>query len=95
MSGFYKDLQGWAIGTAPGDIRNYSLNWELLLAAGETVVSSIWTLPIGIANLATGATDTVSTCQVSTPKIGTYWVSNKVVTSAGQTYNRGFRIVVR
>lgn len=96
MSGFIKDSQGWFIVSAPGDVRNYSIEWEMILDDTEHLTSSSWTLSTGVSKRTEGLLGfSVTTCQVSTQKAGTYKVSNTVTTSAGQTFTRGFRIVVR
>ncbi len=96
MSGFIKDSQGWFIVSAPGDVRNYSIEWEMLLDDTEHLTSSIWTLPTGVSKGTEALLGfSVTTCQITTQKTGTYKVSNTVMTSTGQTFTRGFRIVVR
>lgn len=101
MSGFVLDSQGWFITVAPGEDRDYSLDWTDFLASLGSVpvdilIRSAWTLPAGVTagpasfNPATN----ITTQWIASPTIGEYFILNTVTTVNGRIFPRGFRLIV-
>lgn len=80
----------------PSDVLDYTRDWSTDLVTGETISTSTWTVPTGITKDSDSNDDDTATIWLSGGTHGTdYEVANKIVTSAGRTYERTFRIQVR
>jgi hypothetical protein len=72
----------------PGNVLDYSWDWSLWLASGDTIQTSTWTVPIGITQTTPNPSisGNVTTIWLTGGTVGqTYTVTNKVVTSQGRT----------
>lgn len=80
-------------------LKDYSVNWSSRLEAGETLISSVWTVPAGITQAA-GHPQTFTPAGLATIWLtgGTldtlYRLINHVVTSAGREYDDSFNVYV-
>ncbi|GIK83021.1 MAG: hypothetical protein BroJett024_41260 [Alphaproteobacteria bacterium] len=88
------DGLSWIAKTAAENI-DFALDWSARLLDGESIASSLWTLPTGItAGLAT-TSGPYATQWISGGTAGTtYWVANRITTSAGRTFERGFNLQI-
>lgn len=101
MSGFMIDAQGPYIQSAPTDDRDYSLDWTKVLASAatptDTIATSAWSVPadsgltLGAEDIAGNVTTVWITCGST---LGEFFVSNTVVSTAGRSWTRGFRLQV-
>jgi hypothetical protein len=79
----------------PSAVLDYTIDWSLWLSNGETITTSVWTVPTGI----TGSTQSISGSKTITWLSGgtagnAYTISNRITTSAGRTDDRSFLVVV-
>ena len=96
MSGFSADAAGPFIVSAPGDNRDYSLDWTALVQEGETLSASDWSVAHGLVLGAVAVTGLVTTQWLSGGGDGMdYRVTNTVTTSQGRVFKRSFRVLVR
>ncbi len=70
----------------PDAERSYGINWGVWIAgipiAGETIDTSVWTLPAGITKEAESKTSTTTTIKLSGGTAGTsYVLANKITTT--------------
>lgn len=100
-NGFQRDEQGWFIVSAPGDDRDYGIDWTQLLASlpglpVDQVASSSWTIPPGLTlgRTTVNVPVNVNTAWITSPTIGIFFVSNTIITTAGRDFTRGFRLIV-
>ncbi len=69
----------------PDSVLDYSIDWSQWLA-GDTIVSSIWTVTLGIAKDSDTNDTTSTTIWVSGGTAGTtYALTNRIITSVGRT----------
>ena len=94
MSGFQYDGNGPFIVSAPSDIRDYSIDWTALLASGETIASASFVVPTGLVAGALTVTGNVTAQRITSPNVGSYFVTGQIITSTGEEFNRGFRLNV-
>ena len=94
MSGFQSDSRGMYIISAPGDIRDYSMDWTSLLAAGESIASASYVVPTGLVAGALSTQGNVTTQRITSPNVGTFFVTGTIITSTGEEFNRTFRLTV-
>lgn len=97
MSTGYKLLANglhWITKTAAENL-DFSLDWGARLLDGEAIDTSVWALPSGVtAGLAT-TSGPYATQWISGGAAGTtYWVSNRITTSAGRIFERGFNLQI-
>jgi hypothetical protein len=77
----------------PSDILDYEVDWSEWLESTETLSSATWTVPTGLTSTDTDIGDTTATVWLSGGTAGTtYEVACKVVTTAGRTAERSFRV---
>lgn len=72
----------------PGNVLDYSWDWSLWMASGDTISTSTWTVPVGITQTtpAPSISGSVTTIWLTGGTAGqTYTVSNKIVTAQGRT----------
>lgn len=73
---------------------DYRVDWEEWLD-GDTIATSTWTVPAGLTQGAATNSTTTATVWLSGGTVGTtYQVTNRVVTAAGRTDERSFRVYV-
>lgn len=80
----------------PDAVLDYALDWATQwLASGETITTSVWTVPTGITEDSDSFNDSVTKVWLSGGTAGTtYTIANKITTSAGRTDERSFDILV-
>jgi hypothetical protein len=83
---------------APGELLPYNINWSDMLAAGESILTSVWIIVdnalINISDPAISGLET--TTKVSGGAAGyNYVISNTITTSNGNTCVRRFNIKVK
>lgn len=80
----------------PTEAKRFEIIWAARLDAGETISTSTWVLPTGITD--SGATITGGNITSAILSGGTagvrYTVTNRVVTSAGNTLESAFVVSV-
>lgn len=83
----------------PGEVKDYAIDWTAHLADGETIISSTWVVPDGIAepvSPTTAASDTTATVWLEGGTAGTeYRVTNHVLTNQGREFERSFTVNVQ
>lgn len=85
MDSFLKD---------PDSTIDYQVDWSEWLA-GDTISSSSWVVPSGLTNESATNSTTTATLWVSGGTKGSqYTVTNRIVTAAGRTVDRSFKIKV-
>jgi|HubBroStandDraft_3_1064219.scaffolds.fasta_scaffold278763_2 hypothetical protein len=105
MGDFIQDAQGWYIVVAPGEFRDYSLDWTDFLAGLpavpgmsplDQIARSTWSVPAPnvASSPATNIPTNVTTTWISSPTIGTYFILNTIYTVGGRIEPRGFRLIV-
>ncbi len=80
----------------PNAVLDYSMIWTTWLASGETIVTSTWVVPAGLA-MDSESNDTVSTTiwLSGGTREKDYVVTNRITTSAGRTDDRSLTIQCR
>ena len=74
---------------------DYGIDYADLLADGETIEASAWTVGDGLTSGISGVSGSVATQWLSGGTAGQlYDVDNVIETSAGRTYARSFRVRV-
>lgn len=78
----------------PSEILDYSVDWGQWLG-DDTILSSSWVLPSGIANNGDVYSSTTATIWLSGGTAGTtYSIQNLITTTTGRTTKRTFKINV-
>jgi len=83
---------------APGESKDYYIDWTDLLAATETIASDAWTIPGGLNEAAalTATVGNISYVGLSGGIAGlTYTVPCVMVTSGGRTLERSIKVPVQ
>lgn len=107
MTAFLRDTAGDYIVKDPDAVLDYSIAWDAWLE-GDTIASSSWTVTAGLTKGAEAVNasavtlngvrrpaSTVATVWLSGGNAGTtYTVTNRIVTAAGRTEDRSFRVKV-
>jgi hypothetical protein len=94
MSGFQSDSRGMYIISAPNDIRDYSMDWTSLLATGETIATASFVVPTGLVAGSLTTVGNITTQRITSPTVGTFYVTGTIITSTGEEFNRTFRLIV-
>lgn len=79
----------------PDAILDYTLDWSAWLdaAGGDTILTSAWTLPVGIASVGDTKSLTQTTIWLSGGTAGTgYAILNRITTVGGRTEDRTMQI---
>lgn len=92
----------WRAGSIPGvfikdpsDIVDYSIDWTDLLASGETISSSNWTVDTGpTLSGPVLATPVATTTVTGGSAFSVYMLTDTIVTSASRTLQRSIAIQV-
>jgi len=80
----------------PDAVLDYGANWSSWLKDGDTIATSEWTLPSGIAKVSDSKTATTTTIWLSGGTVGAaYRLVNHIVTSAGRKEDRTITVVMR
>ena len=77
----------------PADVLDYQINWTDLLD-GDTIATSVWTVPVGFTTVSTSNTTTTATVWLSGGTVGVHQVTNTVTTSGARTYERSVQLAV-
>jgi hypothetical protein len=78
----------------PDAILDYAVDWSRWLA-GDTIASSVWIVPTGLAKATESNTTTKAIVWLSGGVEGqTYTVTNRITTATGRTEDRSFTIRV-
>lgn len=77
----------------PDEIKDYKYDWTDILAVGDTIASSTWSLAAGTGLVinapAATFTTTTTTFWASSGTVGqTYSLLNRITTAGGRTYDR-------
>lgn len=74
---------------------DYGIDYADLLADGETINNSVWTVPAGLTEGIAGASGAIVTQWLSGGTAGqSYDVDNVMTTSAGRVFERSIRVRV-
>ncbi len=81
----------------PSEVLDYTVDWGAnILATGETISTSTWTVPSGITKDSDSKTNTTTVIWLSGGTADTdYDLVNKIVTSGSRTFERTITIGVR
>lgn len=79
---------------AVGDETDHGLDYADVLKVSETIVSSDWVIPIGLAAGPEGVEGTISTQWLTASTAGTYACRNSILTSDGRRYTRTLMVAV-
>lgn len=87
------------LGTLPkgaADILVYTVDWSNWLNAGDSVASSVWTVPSGLVDVADSRTSTTSVVKISGGVAGTSYVVMVTImtTISGETRTESFGLRV-
>lgn len=86
MTSFIKD---------PDATLDYTIDWEKFLN-GDTISSSVWTVPAGLNQVTSTNTTTTATVWISSGTLDTpYKVSNRMTSVAGRVDDRTFVITIK
>lgn len=81
---------------APGSDIDYGADWSLWLDTGETITSSVWTLPAGLTNDSDSFAGAITKVDISGGTIGErHEVTNTITTSLGRTEPRTMIIEIQ
>ena len=73
----------------------YTIDWTPWLVGGDTVATSVWTVPTGIANLLESNTTLKCSIKLGTATAGqTYDVKNSIITVGGLKDSRTLRFII-
>lgn len=79
---------------APGEVLDYAVTWDDL-APGDAIKTSTWIVPKGLTLVKDGLSGGVATVWLSGGKMNNrFTVINRVVTTAGRTQEKHFRLVI-
>lgn len=79
----------------PDEILDYAINWSARLV-DDTIATSTWTVPDGIATTANTSTTTTTTIWLSGGTEGQrYRVLNRVTTTAGRTMDHTVTLPIK
>ena len=80
----------------PDEVLDYKLDWSARLASGDTIASSAWVVPNGIAQDSATSDDTTATIWLSGGEAGrSYAIQCRVTTAQGRTHDQTVRLPVR
>lgn len=93
-TGFRRDAAGYYIQKDPDSVLDYAVDWSDWLA-GDTITTADFTVPAGLTRQSQNASATVATVWLAGGTAGaTYSVNCRIVTAAGRTADRSFRVVM-
>lgn len=81
----------------PDAVLDYGFDWGTnWLATGETIATSTWVVPTGITEDSATKTTLTTTIWLSGGTVNTtYEFTNRIITSAGRTDDRSFKVRIR
>lgn len=78
----------------PDAVLDYVIDWSTWLN-GDTIATSVWTVPSGITQDSESESSTLATIWLSGGTVGeTYQVRNRITTAGGRTEDRTIRIEI-
>jgi hypothetical protein len=79
----------------PDEILDYEIEWSARLA-GDTIVTSAWTVPVGITKTQQSQSPVATIVWLTGGTIGeTYAILNRIVTVGGRTMDQSVLLQVR
>lgn len=79
----------------PDEDIDYTIDWSADLGE-DTIDSSVWTVPLGITDVADSNTTTSTTIRLSGGSLGEiYTLNNHIVTAGGQEFDQTATIRIR
>ncbi len=80
----------WARTKDPNEVVDYDLDWSAQMTADtDTIVTSTWTVPVGVTKDSSSATTTRTKVWLSGGTAGeAYSLLNRVVTDGGRTFDQ-------
>lgn len=79
----------------PDDDLDYTINWATWLGA-DTIVSSVWDVPVGLTSHTPSNSTTAATIWLSGGTVGErYFVNNRIVTTAGRAVEDSFSVRIK
>lgn len=79
----------------PDEVLDYHVDWTARLD-GDTILTSIWEMPVGIIKDSDNATNDSTTIWLSGGTLGANYVMvNRVTTAAGRTMDQSVKLKVR
>lgn len=80
----------------PIEFTDYSINWEVRLDEGDTIVGSTWIIkPNGLVHESDEHTSTLTTIWLSGGEAGkTYTLTNVIETASGRSRPKSYRLKV-
>ena len=80
---------------SPTELLDYPISWAAYLATGETIVTSVWTIPTGLTDGGSSQTATTTTQWITGGVDGTvYTVTNQITTTASRTVDYSFNLKI-
>jgi len=78
----------------PNAVLDYYVDWTRWLN-GDTIATSVWTVPAGLTNANDSHTTTAATVWLSGGTVGeAYKVTNRITTTGGRTEDRSFDVKI-
>ncbi len=78
----------------PNAVLDYSVDWSRWLD-GDTIATSVWTVPSGLTKVSDTSTTTKTTAWLSGGTADqSYTVTNRITTTGGRTEDRSFIVKV-
>lgn len=78
----------------PGETLDWSRDWTDVLEDGETIVTSVWDVPVGLTAGLAADTGTYTSQWVTAATLGEYSLVNAMTSSAGRTWLRTLTVAV-
>ncbi|MER7070987.1 hypothetical protein [Terrabacter sp. NPDC000476] len=79
----------------PTAVLDYQVDWSKWLAAGETIATSVWTVPTGLTKDSEAKADTTATVWLSGGQLdAVHAVVNRITTNQGRQDERTFYIAI-
>lgn len=70
----------------PGETKDYGIEWEDALAAGDAISASTWSVPVGLTKVDEEYAGTVTLVRIAGGTVGTsYTLTNTITTVNGET----------
>jgi hypothetical protein len=79
----------------PTEKKDYAIDWTRLLADGETVIDSTWSVPVGMTKDDESVPQAITSVWLSGGTAGAqYRITNHITTVQGREFERSFTITV-
>jgi len=80
----------------PNSKVDYLWDWSDWLKTGDTIQTSVWTVPAGLVKESEAATTTTTTVWLSGGTLGeTYLVTNRITTVQGRIEDHSMQFIIR